>query len=168
MIGSNMVLIIIGIVFIVVGIALGIATIRSFYTRNMAEVYDALLGRNYVARIEKRKNKKLKKLNRAQASAEQTGNIGTGASVYPTGNTAAPVTAGTNSGNTVMLSPTQASASAMNSGNTTVLRNEQQFNSVSSGNAFSSGETTVLDPPVSNDSFKIVKEIFFLASNETI
>ena len=57
----------ISIIFIVLGVLLAISAVVTFYTKNMAEVYDALLNRGYTERIEKRK--RIKQAKRKKASA---------------------------------------------------------------------------------------------------
>lgn len=68
----------VSIIFIVLGLLLGILAVVLFYTKNMAEVYDALLNRGYVERIEKRrKAREAKHANNngaANASAQTFGN----------------------------------------------------------------------------------------------
>lgn len=68
----------VSIIFIVLGLLLGILAVVLFYTKNMAEVYDALLNRGYVERIEKRrKSREAKHANNngvANASAQTFGN----------------------------------------------------------------------------------------------
>ncbi len=150
----------ISILFIVLGVLLAISAVITFYTKNMAEVYDALLNRGYTERIEKRK--RIKQAKRKKASAVNVNQAAMPQTVAPPQSppksAAPPVRAGldvgayanvqNNSGNTVLLNNN-------NSGQTTLLDSQ------------TSGETTVLDNNIQSE-FKIIKHLEYTFAKEVI
>jgi len=153
------------IAFILIGAVMSIVTVRSFFSRNMAEVYDSLLGRNYVEKLERRKNKKKKKqpVNASVSSAMPINQMQQAADVPPI-----PVVSAGNPNPPPI--PVYNNA-GVNSGNTTVLTNESVnigANNTMQSFEFSSGQTTLLTTVTSGSRLNIVKELYYIASNETM
>ena len=164
----NTVFLTISIVFLLIGFVLSIITVRSFFSRNMAEVYDSLLGRGYVEKLERRKNKKNRKIPvNATLSGTMANPMMPDSSPAAAGNAApAPIPIiGANQ------SQPPAANQSVNSGNTTVLTNEKVYvgpnNNIEQFDV-SSGQTTLLTTQTSDKRLNIVKELYFIASNETL
>lgn len=147
------ILLVISIVFIASGIILAGVSVYVFRKRNMAEVYDSLLNRGYVQRIEKRNNKKSKKyenVNKAVTS-EMNDSI-------PKVNTS--IKSVRDKQNSDLTQPLKNNIDySSNSGYTTPLNVSYDGKD---------GLTTMLETQISNDNFKIVKELYYSFSKETI
>ena len=149
----------ISIIFIVLGVLLAISAVVTFYTKNMAEVYDALLNRGYTERIEKR----IKQAKRKKASAvnviNQTAMPQTVASSQsPPKSAAPPVRASRDVG---------ASANVQNNSGNTVLLNNNNSGQTTLLDSQTSGETTVLDNSIQSE-FKIIKHLEYTFAKEVI
>ena len=149
----------ISIIFIVLGVLLAISAVVTFYTKNMAEVYDALLNRGYTERIEKRK--RIKQAKRKKASAvnviNQTAMPQTVASSQSPPKSA-PVRASRDVG---------ASANVQNNSGNTVLLNNNNSGQTTLLDSQTSGETTVLDNSIQSE-FKIIKHLEYTFAKEVI
>lgn len=60
----------VSIIFIVLGLLLGVLAVILFRTKNMAEVYDALLNRGYVEKMERRRKSRDAKRSQNSSVAE--------------------------------------------------------------------------------------------------
>lgn len=150
----------ISIIFIVLGVLLAISAVVTFYTKNMAEVYDALLNRGYTERIEKRK--RIKQAKRKNASAVNVNQAAMPQTVAPPQSqpksAAPPVRASLDVG---------ASANVQNNSGNTVLLNNNNSGQTTLLDSKTSGETTVLDNSIQSE-FKIIKHLEYTFAKEVI
>jgi len=162
------------IAFIIIGIILSILTVRSFFSRNMAEVYDALYDRGYVEKLERRKNKKNAKnpVNNRKSAVMDVPPPQAGVPQQP--QVVAPPPAAQQAQPQAIVANGQQIpifGTEMNSGNTTVLTNEQVnvgANNEKQSFEFTSGQTTLLSTQTSSARLTIVKDLYYIASNETM
>jgi hypothetical protein len=146
-------LLIVGIVCIALGVLLAIASILSFYKNNMAEVYDALLDRGYVEKIEKRKNKskksskekKEKTVLKAQPSSPSIENKNVGVANNPAPPPSSDDTAVLNNNSNIVVNQ---------------VPNQMQNNR-------SDGMTTILNSNQNKD-FVIIKDLYYASTSEII
>lgn len=147
------ILLVISIVFIALGIILAGVSVYVFRKRNMAEVYDSLLNRGYVQKIEKRKNKKTKKYENASKAVASDMNDS-----IPKVNIS--INSVSDKHTSTLTQPLKNNIDySSNSGYTTPL------NVPSDGKE---GLTTMLETQISNENFKIVEELYYSFSKETI
>lgn len=151
----------ISIIFIVLGVLLAISAVVTFYTKNMAEVYDALLNRGYTERIEKRK--RIKQAKRKNASAVNVVNQAAMPQTVappqrPPKSAAPPVRASLDVG---------ASANVQNNSGNTVLLNNNNSGQTTLLDSQTSGETTMLDNSIQSE-FKIIKHLEYTFAKEVI
>ena len=131
------------------GVILSGVSVYIFRKRNMAEVYDSLLNRGYTERIEKHNNKKHKNKGVANEAFKSEKINSVSKIKRQTVNS------------TLQVNPT------VNNRNSKPRDSEFTVPLNSFPNN-SKGLTTILEAKSDNDSFKIVKELYYTFSNETI
>lgn len=143
------ILLVISIIFIILGVILSGVSVYIFRKRNMAEVYDSLLNRGYTERIEKYNNKKHKN----KAVTNESLKLEKIESVQKIKSQAVNRTLPANS--TVKYGNSKPRDSELTVPLNTFSNNGE-------------GLTTILEAKVDNDNFKIIKELYYTFSNETI
>lgn len=133
--------------FIILGLLLAVITVIMFFKRNMAEVYDSLLGRNYSSKFGNKKPKVKHTQSNTTTNSQPQQNV--------VRSTPPQRVQGTyNSGNTALLNQQKPNI-VYRSGNTTVL-NQKQDNTVPH------------DKKNTSKDFVVTKDITYTYTNEKI
>lgn len=150
------------ITFIISGLILAILTVYIFFNKNMAEVYDSLLDRNYVEKLNKKSkaNKNQAKYQVEEISNKVTNQVpkknATEQSIKHSANSSinSAVQKSYNSGNTAYLGR-NVGGNQFNNGNTALLNSQQ-------------GETAPLVNKKGSKGFVVTKDLTYTYTNETI